>query len=239
MVPWVFLLALAGATAPVLLDPTGALSAAESLPPSLTRAEVQLLAGDGAAALATLAELASQAPGRPGPEADVRVLRLEVDAAVLLVDRARAEARLPALAARPGWGTHARVQAARLQQRTWGRWGLHAGLGCFAAALALLSMGGARELLRPGLEPVVFAAAVLLGVALARLASPILAVLLGLFGVACLALIHAASATLRRTEPGPRGRVLVAFLVLLGAGGALLASAGALAAEGLSWLLAG
>lgn len=199
----------------VLQDPQSALehigSVREAAP--LRAAEIQLLAQDPRGCLKTV-QAKVQSPKLE--ERPVRWLRLEADCLAALGEPLTAKLRLDALEKRPGWRKHAQQTRARLQQRVsqvrWAR----GGLILFAFAMALLLLSGARELLRPSAEFFVFAGAAALACVLVFWVSPPLGVLSGILGVATMGLVHGASAGIRRTAAGPRARVLMVTLVLLG-----------------------
>ncbi|MCA9551370.1 MAG: hypothetical protein KC933_15140 [Myxococcales bacterium] len=209
---WFMALAAVGAADPaVLLDPAGAAAAAEALPP-LRRAETLLLAGEPEAARAALGELSRDEP---------RVLRLIADTWVREGDPVRAEPALAALEAHPRWAAHARQQRAYLELGRQDRLFARGALLAFVVCLAVLALSGARELLRFHPESAMFAVAAVAAALLVRSASPQAAPLVELAGGATFFLIHGAAAASRRTRPGPRGRLLLATLVLIGAVGAM------------------
>jgi hypothetical protein len=233
----------------VLLDPLAARAWALGLAPGqeLAAAEALLLAGDPGAARTRLEDLgaartrledpgaAQPRPSRATGQEAARRLRLEADVAVALLELPLAEARLEALSAIPGWETHARQHLRRLSGRRLERQVGQAGILAFALALALLVLGGGRELLRPRVDGLV-ALGALAGATLLAVgpAAPVLTLL----GAALLSLTHARGAALARAEPGPRGRALLAGLLLLGGLGAALAIAGQLGLPGLARLVA-
>jgi hypothetical protein len=90
------------------------------------------------------------------------------------------------------------------------------GLGLFAAALAGLVLGGSRALLRPSAPTLVVLGAGAVGAGAARALAPAGIGVVTVVGVGALVLVHAASAAKRRTLAGPRIRLLLATLVLLG-----------------------
>ena len=94
----------------------------------------------------------------------------------------------------------------------------------FALSLAMLAIGGARELLRPRLETIVAGIGLAAGLGLGRLGGPVFGEVLAFYGASLLAITHAAFATFRRTQPGARGRAVLMALVLLGAGGVMLST---------------
>jgi len=218
----VLALLLLGASPPLLLEPAAAL---EELRPRakeepLAWAEAQLLLGNPRRALEAL----DRDPSDP------RALRLELDARVRLGDRAGAERAALALSKHEGWRMHAlntlgAVQLARDRDTS-----ARVGLVLYACALAVLLLGGARELIRIRRESALMIAAVLAGIALAYRAEPPLSVAFALFDLAALAAVHAGVATFHRLAPGARGRLILATLVILAIAGAL----GAIAARAVT-----
>lgn len=202
--------------APVLLDPLTAaaeVKAHSELPP-LLRAEVLLWAADPEGARAVL----------PTPIEGPRALRLESDALIQQVRGAEAEGALTRLGAYPGWQNHVAHQRAHLETLQWRRHGARAGLMMFALSLALLALGGARELLRVHPESLALLLGGVLVLGLARGAGTVVAAYSALIVACTVTLGHAAVATLRRTRPGLRARLLIGVLLLsgiLGAGAAL------------------
>jgi len=196
----------------VLLDPAAAAQAAREMSdsPVRTRAEILLMTKDPQGARALL----------PADPTHARDLRLLADAWVDELRVAEATETLDGLAAHSGWGKHARHQRAHLDHLIWQRHGARAGLVMFAMCLAVLALGGARELLRPHPESLVLLGLGLGSVALAEGAGPAVGVLTALLAACVLVLGHSAVATLRRTRPGARARLLLAVLVLLGVLGA-------------------
>lgn len=208
-------------SAPVLTDPRSALQDARRLTDEgerLRAAEIELLAGDAKEAIRTLADF------RPSGEGEAhRRVRLELDAYVVLGDAKVASERIERLAKRPEWQSHARKQRARLGSiSTRGMLG-QIGDVLFAGALAVLLLAAARELLRFRVETVIMLVAVVIAIALAGAAALPLGVPLGLVGLAMLALVHAAAGAVRRMAPGPKGRLFVLALAILGATGSAFA----------------
>jgi hypothetical protein len=180
----------------------------------LEDAEAALFAGDLAAVEIALSR------AEPGPRRD----RLRLDAAVLVQDFVAAPRIANELAAAPGWQIHAARAMGHLETLRTRRWLARTGLGMFALALAMLAIGGARELLRPRLETIVGAIGLGLALLLGRSAGPVFGEVLALAGATLLAVLHAAFATFARTSPGARGRAVLMALVLLAAGGVVLST---------------
>lgn len=196
----------------VLLNPAAAAQAARE-PSEMgieARAEVLLLTKDPRGARALL----------PAAPTEPRSLRLLADAWVDELRAPEASKALDALAVEPGWGKHAGHQRAHLDHLIWQRHGARAGLVMFAMCLAVLALGGARELLRPHPESLALLLLGLASVGLAEGAGPVVGVLTALLAACVFVLGHSAVATLRRTRPGARARLLLAVLVLLGVMGA-------------------
>ncbi len=198
---------------PVLTDPQGAVAAvlAGSEVPEGQGSEILLLAGLTEPARDRL-PLHSEAP---------RIQRLIADIWVAEGRATEAHAALDALQLHPGWKKHARHQRHNLQRRGWQRRGSRMGLVMFAMCLAVVALGGARELLRLHLETLATAAACALTVGLTYGVSPQLGLLVALVGIGTVLLNHGAVATLRRTHAGTRARVLLAVLVILGVSGVI------------------
>lgn len=206
----------------------GALSAAFGLvflvagdPSFLAAAEAELLRGDPRTALDTLTRLASES--EESEEDRARALRLEVDARLASGDTVALERAIAELAARPGWEAHAARQSAALSASRFREQISKFGLAMFAFAMAIVALGGARELLRPGRETLVLAGVAAFVIAVARMLTPSLLPGLGLLAVASTTLGHAAATAARRTEPSPKGRLLLVLTFLLGILGASLA----------------
>lgn len=219
---------------PVLTEPDAAQDwarAAESVDP-MTRAETLLFAKDPSGALDVL--LSADVP-----RTDPRRIRLELDAHVALGHEILGEARAAELEKHPGWGVHARRQAQWLSEATTKRFIVRIALILFAMCLAVLCLGGSRELLRLSLEPLVVLGALVVAAAIVKTGSAILATLLLLPGLATLALVHAAAAATRRTQATVRGRVLAAVLVVLGVSGAFAAVVAELGPHRILGLVAG
>ena len=208
------------AAAPLLTQPAQARRDLASAP-GLAAAEALLLAGDPQAALPALARRSPPVSGT-GP----RFLRLQADIRLALGDRLAASSALDALEQHAGWGAHVAARRRALDATSASRSASRYGLGLFACALAVLVLAGARELLRIRVESLVMAAAVLAALALTRYAAPAWAPLVGLVYVALLSVAHATAAARRRSEPGPRGRLLLAVVAVLAAGGVLAAAVG-------------
>lgn len=221
----------AGAPPPVLTDPRGALDAVSGAPAAapvnsaaapedriaagLRAAEIELLAGAPARAEATLDGLAPTTPDDAGRKA-----RLLLDAALERGDPHQAAERAAALERYPGWAQHARRAGARIEALE--RSSTVGGFGTilFALAIAACTVVGSRELLRPRLEVLAFGGVLLVALALAAGRPPPYPTAVGLFGVACLALVHGAGSALRRAIPSPRSRLFLVTVLLLGSFGA-------------------
>ena len=191
------LLLLTLAEPAVLLDPAGARAeAGESVDP-LQAAEIFLLAKDPAGALTRLQSV------RTGPEPNR--LRLEADAYVDLHRVRRAEATLARLETFPGWASHVAMTRGRLAKRARRVQLGRLGMILFPVCLGLLVLGAGRELLRPGRESLVMAAAWGGGLAAFSFWAPALVPVGGVLGIAGLALAHGGTATVRRTAAPPPG----------------------------------
>lgn len=204
------LLVLLVAQPAVLLDPEAARAHARSPEAQpLGAAEAFILAGDPAPALEILA---TEAP-------TARRLRLEADAYVALHDPRLEEALAP-LDADPAWAQHAAWARGSFLADEARASAARTGTICFALCLALLLLGAGKELVRIGPDGIVLGVVWLACVAFLGQISKPLMVLAGVIGGATLALAHAGTAMVRRSAAGPRGRVIVATVVLLGSGGA-------------------
>ena len=212
---WLFV-----AIPPLLLDADASIDALDAAGDPLRAAEARLLSGRPRNAMKTLDLLPEIGTGTRA----ARILRIRLDATVDAGDGDGAEPLGAALAAHPGWQSHAarQLDIARMiaVKRSGPRWGAVV----YALAAAILMLGGARELLRIRRETVVLALAIAAAMALVSGASGTLGPVFGLIFVAMLALAHAAVATVRRGEPGPRGRLLIAVLMLLGTAGVAIAA---------------
>lgn len=199
----IFLLIVAEVPA-ALLDPAGAARWARDCADPLMAAETALVAGDARGALDRLDAL---------PADDPRRLRLELDALSVQGDHRRAAAAADALAKHPGWAAHA---AQPRPTTTRSPWWSRIGATLFALAAAVLALGGGRELVRIRAESLILATAVLVALLLINrpAGGP-----LGLVFVGCLALGHAAIATVHRSLPGTRGRLLISVVAVMGVGG--------------------
>ncbi len=220
----------------LLVDPMAAYQAAMAAPKedALAAAETLVLLGDRRSGQAALDVLR-----RSGADDDApRRLRLALRALVALEDERALRRGSARLADRPGWRTTARAahQAADGLKRR--RWLERTGLGMFAFALALLSIGGARALLGLRRASVVAAVAAVAAVVVIRSSVPRAAPLIALAGGGVLALAHAAAAAVDRTRPDPRGRLLVIALMGLGSGGLVAALIARLTVVGALDLLA-
>ncbi len=213
------LIALVGAQ-PVLTHPVEARSEAQALG-SLAGAEALLLLGDPRVALEKLGDAAP-----PDPSKSARFLRLQADVRAALGDRRAAEGALAALREDPRWEAHAQRRSAVLEAGSPKRAIARYGLGLFACALAVLVLGGARELLRIRREGLVLGIAVLGALGLAGRGDPRIAPAFGLVSVAVLSIGHAVSAARRRVDPSPRGRLLLAVVALLAVLGVVAAASG-------------
>ncbi len=186
-------------------------------------ADVLRLGGDPGAAAAILGRVEAPSPA-------MRWVR--ADALARAGDLWPAAAELEALAeAAPDWAPVARARAAALRDRRprarlgeLGRW-------LFAFAAALLGLGGARSLLRPGRESALLALGALgLGLGAGWGWPPLLGPA-ALLGAAVLVLGHAAVATVDRSAPGLRARLFLLVLFGLGSLGAALAIGAELPSE--------
>lgn len=197
----------------MLLDPAAARARAEAVAATDPReaAEIRLLLRDPRGALAALGEDAGSD--------DPRTIRLVADAHTALVHGPEGDAALDRLAEHPGWGKHSRQTRAYLRRAEWAKLGRRLGLAAFAVGLAILALGGARELLRVQPETLVVGALTAAAVGLVAASTPALAPIAAVLGLGTLALSHAATALVRRTRPGVRGRLLTATLLVLGAAG--------------------
>lgn len=155
----------------------------------------------------------------PQSSDDPRIQRLIADVWVAEGRAKEAEVALAGLSQHPGWQKHARHQRHNLDVRGWQRTGSRMGLVMFAMCLAVVALGGARELLRLHRETLAAAGASGAIVALTYGVSPKLGMLMSLVGICTVLLNHGAVATLRRTHAGTRARVLLAVLVVLGVSG--------------------
>lgn len=162
-------------------------------------------------------------PPLADPGLAARAEALALDVAVAQGDDAAVARAAEALVQRPGWSTHAQRQAmsaeAARAERTWALYGSI----LYSLALAVLMIGGARELLRPRLATGLVALAAGVAVAGALALSPVLGRVVALADLALVALAHAAVSTLRRADPSPRGRAFLAALVVVGALGVVIA----------------
>lgn len=223
----VLVLATLAAQPPVLLDPEGARQEARARAERpdatpldrLAAAEALLLGQDPSGARALLGAL----PPFAEPALAARATALALDTAVALGDDAAVEALALTLAEHPGWQTHAARQFSTHQTTRSQRSRALFGSILFSLALAVMMIGGARELLRPRLPTVILAGVAALAVLGAMSVSPILGRVAMLANLGLLALAHAALSTVYRVAPAPRGRVFLAVLVLAGSGGVLLA----------------
>ncbi len=220
---WLSCLVASQGPPPVLLEPQAALAWAQKNP-GLTAAEIALLARQPQQALALL-------PPGEGP----RHLKLQAEAYAALGQRGRAEERIAQLSAIPGWRVPALVVERGLQMASFRHFIARIGLFSYAICLGVLALLGARELLRPRPETFAMLLGTALGAALAALGHPALLTLVAFLGLSATVLVHAAGAVIARAAPGPRGRLLVATVVWLGAGGVLAAIFGQVEPGG--WLL--
>lgn len=226
-------LLLGAVVPPALTAPDAAAKWAESAAISpMTRAETLLFARDPAASLDAL--LTAEVP-----RVDPRRIRLELDAHVALGHLRLGADRADALEIHDGWGVHARRQRQRLEEASTKRGIVRFSMILFATCLAALGLTGARGLLRPHFESVVFAVVVVAAVVVVRTGSGILATLVALPGIASLALVHAAAATVRRTGVEVRGRMLATALVLIGGIGAFAAVVAQIGPQQILALLTG
>jgi hypothetical protein len=218
---------------PVLLDPDAAKAkardalAAGARPAERRRlAETALLAGDPWLGLELL-EGTPKAPCKPGTVgddcADVRLVRLELDAHAAAGDVGVARSLLPVLEAERGWATHARRRDVEIAQAESGRALSNFGTVLFSLSFALLLVGARRALLRPGLEALLVVAAAAVATLIAGALSRALGPVAGVLFFAAAGITHAAMAARRRQEPGPRGRLLLLGLSLLAITGVALA----------------
>jgi hypothetical protein len=184
--------------------------------PPMVAAETLLYAQDPGSALDRLLE-------SPVGRDDPRRLRLELDAFVAKGHTRLGKDRAEELGVHDGWRVHALVQLERLEEMSDKRMWVRIALIMYALCLAALALGGARELLKVSVETLVFAGALLIAVVVVRSASDALAAVLALPGAGALALVHASAATVRRTAPTVRGRLLVGSLLVLGTAGVFFA----------------
>lgn len=213
---------------PVLLAPDEARAAAlrsltdaprTDIAARLAATEVLLLGRSPREARAALQGL----PPIDDPALAARAEALALDIAVAEGDDAAVTRAAEALVRRPGWSTHAQRQALTAEaQRSDRTWALYGSI-LYSLALAVLMIGGARELLRPRLPTVGVALAAAVAAAGALALSPVLGRVVLLADLALLALAHAAVSTLRRADPSPRGRAFLSALVVVGALGVIIA----------------
>lgn len=197
---------------PALSAPEAAREQAALIPISEgTRAELSLLTRDPAAAL----EHARNARHLPSP----RRLRLMADARVQLGHTIEAEALLARLEKHAGWERHVARQRSAMTAFRRVRTTTRTGLAVYALALGALVLGGMRQLLRLDGSTAIMLALTVVAVFVARLTWPPLGLVVGFAGLSATFLVHAGAATLSRLEPGPRPRLFVAFIVVLGAVG--------------------
>ena len=185
------------------------------------RAELLLLARDPSQAL----DFAGSAKNLEDP----RRLRLMADARVQLGHVTEAETLLTKLEKYPGWRKHVERQRSAMEAIGRARTTTRTGLALYALALGALALGGARELLRPYAPTAAMLALSAVALLVARLTWPPLGLAAGIAGLGATFIVHAGAATLSRLEPGPRGRLLVVVVVVLGAVGAWAALAASLA----------
>lgn len=213
---------------PVLLAPDEARAAAlrsltdapqTDIAARLGAAEVLLLGRSPREARAVLEAL----PPITDAALAARAEALALDVAVAQGDDAAVARAAEALARRPGWSTHAQRQAMTSEvARTERTWALYGSI-LYSLALAVLMIGGARELLRPRLPTALVALVAAAAVAGTLALSPVLGRVVMLADLALVALAHAAVSTLRRADPSPRGRAFLAALVVVGALGVVIA----------------
>ncbi len=225
-------LATMAAEVPVLLEPEAArreASARAAAPGAdvrtlLSAAETLWLARDARGARTIVDGL----PPIQDPALAARAYALALDTSVALADQEAVERYTVQLGRHPGWTNHAGRQAMTHEGTRVFRTAAMFGSILFSLALAVMMIGGARELLRPRVPTLVLAGVAAVSVLAVASFSPVLARVVMLADLGLLALAHAAISTVHRVAPAPRGRVFLAALVLLGALGIVLAIVGPL-----------
>ena len=168
---------------------------------------------------------------------DPRTLRLVVEALAILRDERALRSAARRLDEHPGWRTVAAAGLERARVLKERRLLERIGLGLFALGLAVLGMGGARALLKPRWATVWMAGCTVAAMTVLGPSNPRAGPLVGLLGAGFAVLAHAASATVDRTRPDARGRLLAVALMGLAASGLVLSVAARLGLEGLRSLV--
>lgn len=215
---------------PVLLEPEAARREASARAAAATATDVRTrmsaaealwLARDARAARAIVEAL----PPIEDPALSARAFALALDTSVAMGDQDAVERYVVGLGRHPGWTNHAGRQAGSHEIARGLRTTALFGSILFSLALAVMMIGGARELLRPRAPTLVLAAIAGASVLAVATFSPVLARVVMLADLGILALAHAALSTVHRVAPAPRGRVFLAMLVLAGTTGVILAIA--------------